>query len=141
MAMIQDPISDMLTRIRNAAAVGKPEVVMPYSKVKHEIANLLQKEGYLGAVTKVEGQTDATTTEQRFATLKVGLRYDEERQSVFQHLKRVSKPGLRIYRGKENLPIVLNNMGIAIISTSQGLMTNFEAKKLGVGGEVICEVY
>lgn len=139
--MIQDPISDMLTRIRNAAAVGKPEVVMPYSKVKHEIANLLQKEGYLGAVTKVEGQTDATTTEQRFATLRVGLRYDENRQAVFQHLKRVSKPGLRIYRGKENLPIVLNNMGIAIISTSQGLMTNLEAKKLGVGGEVICEVY
>lgn len=139
--MIQDPISDMLTRIRNSAAVGKPEVVMPYSKLKHQIANILQKEGFVGAVTKVEGQPEANTTMQRFATLRIGLRYDENRKSVFQHLKRISKPGLRIYRGKENMPVVLNNMGIAIVSTSRGLMTNLEAKRAGVGGEVICEVY
>lgn len=139
--MIQDPISDMLTRIRNSAAVGKPEVVMPYSKLKHQIANILQKEGYVGAVTKVDGQPGADATEQRFASLRIGLRYDDNRQPVFQHLKRISKPGLRIYRGKENMPVVLNNMGIAIVSTSQGLMTNLEAKRAGVGGEVICEVY
>lgn len=131
----------MLTRLRNAAAVGKPEVVMPYSKLKHQIATILNKEGYVGAVTKVDGQPGAASQEQRFASLRIGLRYDENRQSAFQHLKRVSKPGLRIYRGKEELPIVLNNMGIAIISTSQGLMTNIEAKKTGVGGEIVCEVY
>lgn len=139
--MIQDPISDMLTRIRNAAAVGKPEVVLPYSKLKHQIANILQKEGYVGAVAKEEGQSAAEKQEQRFASLRIGLRYDDARQPAFQSIKRVSKPGLRIYRGKDELPIVLNNMGIAIISTSQGLMTNIEAKKVGVGGEVICEVY
>lgn len=128
----------MLTRLRNAAAVGKPEVVLPYSKLKHQIANILHKENYIGNVTKVEpGEGNAT----RFAVLRVGLKYDDARKPAFQQLKRVSKPGLRIYRGSEELPVVLNNMGIAIISTSQGLMTNFEAKKLGVGGEVICEVY
>jgi small subunit ribosomal protein S8 len=142
MGMIQDPISDMLTRIRNAAAVGKPEVVLPYSKMKHQVANLLHREGYVGNVTKVEpGNTETDANASRFAALRVGLKYDENRKPAFRELKRVSKPGLRIYRGKERLPVVLNNMGVAIISTSQGLMTNLEAKKLGVGGEVICEVY
>ena len=141
MAMIQDPISDMLTRLRNAAAVRKPEVVLPYSKLKHQIASLLQKEGFVGAVSKVEGQAGAEQQAQRFASLRVALRYGENREPAFQHLKRISKPGLRVYKDKESLPVVLNNMGIAIISTSQGLMTNLEAKKLGVGGEVICEVY
>ncbi len=131
----------MLTRIRNAAAVGKPEVVLPYSKLKHQIANILQKQGYVGAVAKDEGNAEAEKQEQRFASLRIALRYDEQRKPAFQHLKRVSKPGLRIYRGKDELPVVLNNMGVAIISTSQGLMTNIEAKKVGVGGEVICEVY
>lgn len=132
----------MLTRIRNAAAVGKPEVVLPYSKMKHQVASLLQREGYVGNVTKVEpGNIETDAMASRFAALRVGLKYDENRQPAFRELKRVSKPGLRIYRGKERLPIVLNNMGVAIISTSQGLMTNLEAKKLGVGGEVICEVY
>ncbi len=139
--MIQDPISDMLTRIRNAAAVGKPEVVLPYSKMKHQVANLLQREGYVGAITKVEPGIATDPAANRFSMLRIGLKYDENRKPAFQQIKRVSKPGLRIYRGKGELPIVLNNMGIAIISTSQGLMTNFEAKKLGVGGEVICEVY
>lgn len=114
---------------------------MPYSKLKHQIATILNKAGYVGAVTKVDGQPGAESQEQRFASLRVGLRYSEGREPAFTHLKRVSKPGLRIYRGKEELPIVLNNMGIAIISTSQGLMTNLEAKKMGVGGEIICEVY
>lgn len=139
--MIQDPISDMLTRLRNAAAVRKPEVVLPYSKLKHQIANILQKEGFVGAVSKVEGMPGAEQKEQRFAALRIALRYGENRQPAFQHLKRISKPGLRVYKAKDELPVVLNNMGVAIISTSQGLMTNIEAKKLGVGGEVICEVY
>lgn len=130
----------MLTRIRNAAAARKPEVLLPYSKVKHQIATLLQKEGYVGTVSKVEGDT-APEAASRFAMLRVGLRYDENRKPAFQQLKRISKPGLRIYRSKEKLPVVLNNMGVAIVSTSQGMMTNFEAKKLGMGGEIICEVY
>lgn len=126
----------MLTRIRNASAVRKPEVVLPYSKMKHEIATVLSKEGYVGKVTKVEAGEQSG-----FASLRVGLKYDEQRRPAFNHLKRISKPGLRIYRGKDELPIVLNNTGIAVISTSQGLMTNLEAKTKGVGGEVICEVY
>ena len=125
----------MLTRIRNASAVRKPEVVLPYSNVKHQIALILSQEGYVGKVTKVEA------SEGSFASLRVGLKYDEQRRPAFHHLRRISKPGLRIYRGKGELPVVLNNTGIAIISTSQGLMTNLDAKQRGVGGEVICEVY
>lgn len=126
----------MLTRIRNASAVRKPEVVLPYSKAKHEIANLLSKEGYVGKVTKVEAGEKSG-----FATLRIGLKYDEQRRPAFNNIKRVSKPGLRIYRGKSELPVVLNNTGIAVMSTSQGVMTNLDAKARGIGGEVICEVY
>lgn len=139
MGMTNDPISDMLTRIRNAAAVGKSEVVMPYSKLKHKIADILSQEGYVGKVTKVEGGKEPNAS--RFAELRIGLKYDERRAPVIQHLRRISKPGLRVYKGADRLPVVLNNLGVAIISTSQGVMTSREAKKLGIGGEIICEVY
>lgn len=138
MGMTNDPISDMLTRIRNASAVRKSEVVMPYSKMKHQIALILHNQGYVGKVTKLEPEEGKKS----FAMLRIGLKYGlDGKTSVIKELKRVSKPGLRIYKKTDELPVVLNNLGIAIISTSQGLMTNVDAKKKGVGGEVICEVY
>lgn len=136
--MINDPISDMLTRIRNASAVKKPEVELPYSKLKHQIAEILHREGYVGKVTKVEPSEEEKAS---FASLRIGLRYTDEKKPMIQHLKRVSKPGVRVYRGSDRLPVVLNHLGMAIISTSQGLMTNKDAKKKGVGGEVLCEIY
>lgn len=129
--MITDPISDMLTRLRNASAVGKPEVALPYSKIKHALAAILEKEGYVEKVERI----DAGAT-----GLKVVLKYLGG-EGVVRNLKRISKPGCRIYVDKDNLPKVQNNLGIAIISTSQGLMTNKEARQKGLGGEVICEVY
>ena len=137
MGMINDPISDMLTRIRNASAVKKPEVVIPYSKLKHRIADILHREGYLGKVSKDEPDTEKSG----FATLRVGLKYSDAKEPAFRTLKRISKPGLRVYKDKGNMPVVSNNLGVAIISTSRGLMTNVEAKREGVGGEVICEIF
>ena len=138
MGITNDPISDMLTRIRNSSAVNKPEVVMPYSKLKHKIADILSIEGFVGKVTKVEPDS---VNGSRFAELRIGLKYSDEQKSVIQKLERISKPGLRIYKGSENLPVVLNHLGFAIISTSHGMMTNKEARKRGIGGEVVCEVY
>lgn len=129
----------MLTRIRNAAAARKAEVVLPYSRMKHQIATILEKEGFVTLVQKMEKSKEEGAS--AFDQLKIVLKYDQSKAPAFEEIKRVSKPGLRIYRGKESLPIVLNHLGIAIISTSQGLMTNKEAKQRGVGGEVICEVY
>ncbi|OGY88843.1 MAG: 30S ribosomal protein S8 [Candidatus Komeilibacteria bacterium RIFCSPLOWO2_01_FULL_45_10] len=130
--MMTDPIADMLTRFRNALAVKKAEVVLPFSKIKHEIANLLKKEGYLKSVEKVEGQ---------FPQLKIELLYNEDQQPAITHLRRVSKPGRRIYAAKEKLPYVLNNLGLAVISTSRGVMTNKQARRARIGGEIICEVW
>ena len=132
-----DPIADMLTRIRNAMAVKKPEVVLPFSKVKLSIAEILKKTGYVSSVAKIEKGAEGNTHEQ----LRIVLKYVGGKESAISNLKRISKPGLRIYAGKGELPIVLNNLGIAIISTPQGMMTNKEAKKHNLGGEVICEIY
>lgn len=129
--MMTDPISDMLTRLRNAAMVRKQEVVLPLSRMKFEIAKILEKEGYISDVEK----TDA-----HHGQLKLKVRYDEH-GAVIRDIKRVSKPGLRVYATKSELPRVLNDQGIAIVSTSAGLMTNKEARKRGLGGEVVCEVY
>jgi len=127
-----DTIADMLTRIRNASAVKKEEVVLPYSRIKFEIAKILEKEGYIAKVEKKEN---------KFNEILIKLRYTKGSLPFISHIKRISKPGRKVYMGKENLPIVLGNHGIAIISTSQGLMTNKEAKKKGIGGEILCEVY
>lgn len=135
-----DPIADMLTRIRNASAVKKEEVVLPMSKIKFNIAKILEAGGWLGKVEVIKGDGQKNSASS-FDVLKFALKYDRNGRSVITSLKKISKPGLKIYRSKDELPRVLNNMGIAIISTSQGLMTNKEAKKKGVGGEVICEIY
>ena len=135
-----DPIADMLTRIRNASAVNKHEIVLPMSKIKYEIAKILKREGWINdvAVSKTgQGKRENTV----FDELKIVLKYKKSGNSVITKITRISKPGLRIYANKNSLPKVLNNLGIAIISTPKGLMTNKEARKKGLGGEVLCEIY
>lgn len=127
-----DPIADMLSRIRNSLLVKKAEVSLPYSRIKFEIAKILEKGGWIAKAEKVPG---------KFNEIIITLKYNEDKTPYITFLKRVSKPGRRVYRPKNKLPIVLNNYGLAIISTSSGLMTNFEAKKKGLGGEIICEIY
>ncbi|KPN19795.1 30S ribosomal protein S8 [Luteimonas terrae] len=126
-----DPIADMFVRIRNAAAVGKQTVKMPSSKIKVAIANVLKDEGYIGDVRVTENGGKAE--------LEIVLKYYEGRP-VIETLKRFSRSGLRQYRGKDALPKVLNGLGISIISTSKGIMTDAQARQQGVGGEVLCFV-
>ena len=126
-----DPIADMLVRIKNAAAVGKPTVKMPSSKIKVAIAGVLQDEGYIGG--------SRVTEDGAKAELEIVLKYFEGKP-VIERLQRVSRSGLRQYRGKDELPKVLNGLGIAIISTSKGIMTDSKARQQGVGGEVLCIV-
>jgi len=129
---MQDPISDMLTRLRNGQARAKREVSMPSSKQKVAIADLLQKEGYIAGY-HVEG--DGATRE-----LFVELKYYRGKP-VIANVKRVSRPGLRVYRTKDELPSIVGGLGVAIISTSRGLMTDREARAQGIGGEVVCSLY
>jgi small subunit ribosomal protein S8 len=129
--MITDPISDMLTRIRNAQLVHKTEVVLPYSKMKFAIAKILEHEGYVGSVEQVQ--------EAKFTRLRVELTYNNGYPKITQ-IQRVSKPGNRVYAKSDQLPRVLSDFGIAIISTPNGLMTNKEARARHLGGEVICKV-
>jgi small subunit ribosomal protein S8 len=126
-----DPIADMLVRIRNAAAVGKPTVKLPSSKIKVAIANVLKDEGYVADLRVTENGAKAE--------LEIVLKYFEGRP-VIDQLKRASRSGLRLYRGKSELPKVLGGLGVAIISTSQGIMTDKQARNAGVGGEVLCYV-
>ncbi|MEI7497948.1 MAG: 30S ribosomal protein S8 [Candidatus Falkowbacteria bacterium] len=135
-----DPIADMLTRIRNASAVGKREVVLPMSKIKLSIGQILEREGWVGKVEviKAGGQKNQAS---QFDQLKIVLKYLPDGKPAISFLQRISKPSLRRYVGKDELPRVLNNMGIAILTTPRGLMTNKEARKHGLGGEVICEIY
>ncbi len=131
-----DPIADMLTRIRNALAARKAEVVFPYSKIKYRIAEIMKNEGYLNDIEIIKDGLQPGQNQ-----IKVILKYKKPNQPAILKLKRISKPGCRLYVSKDKLPKVLNNFGIAIISTSQGLMTNIEARKRKLGGEVICEIY
>ncbi|MCD7879893.1 MAG: 30S ribosomal protein S8 [Candidatus Gastranaerophilales bacterium] len=133
--MNTDPIADMLTRIRNANMAALKEVEMPASKLKSELAKLLKSEGY------VEDYTVEQKEGSNFKTLKVALKYDEKSKPVISNLKRVSRPGLRNYCKAKNIPQVLGGMGIAIISTSKGLLTDRKAKKENVGGEILCYVW
>jgi small subunit ribosomal protein S8 len=126
-----DPIADMLTRIRNAQAVQKPGVTMPSSKLKVAIANVLKDEGYIDSF-EIAGEAAKPV-------LNITLKYYACRP-VIERIERVSKPGLRIYKGRHDIPQVMNGLGVAIISTPQGLMTDRKARANGVGGEVICYV-
>jgi small subunit ribosomal protein S8 len=128
---MSDPIADMLTRIRNAQRVEKTEVVMPSSKLKAAIAQVLTDEGYVEGF-KVEPNEGKPQ-------LRIGLKYYAGRP-VIERLERVSRPGLRIYRGRDGIPQVMNGLGVAIVSTSRGVMTDRRARSQGVGGEVICYV-
>jgi len=128
--MMTDPIADMLTRVRNAQAASKVDVTMPSSKLKLSIAKVLQDEGYIAGFSSDNAVKP---------TLTVALRYYEGRP-VIEELKRVSRPGLRIYKNKNELPKILNGLGIAIVSTSAGVMTDREARDSGRGGEIICTV-
>ena len=131
--MLTDPISDMLTRIRNANKALQDTVKMPTSRKKVEIARLLKEEGYIRDYRVEKGES--------FDTLVVELKYGRSRERVITNLKRVSKPGRRIYARKDRMPRVLGGMGTAILSTSSGLMTSRTAQERGIGGEVICFVW
>ena len=126
-----DPIADMLTRIRNASMVGKVEVVLPYSRLKHAIASILAGEGYIAIAEKVADDKDK---------LRIELKYDGK-TSAIRSLKRISRPGRRSYVGYQDLPRVLSDRGIAVVSTPQGVMSNKEARRRKLGGEIMCEVY
>ena len=128
-----DPIADMLTRIRNANTSKHKTVDIPASKMKTGTAEILFKEGYIKAYEEIKDENQGI--------IRVTLKYDEKGNRVIDGLRRISKPGLRVYASKEELPKVLNGLGIAIISTSQGLKTDKEARQLGVGGEVLAYVW
>jgi small subunit ribosomal protein S8 len=128
-----DPISDMLARIRNASRAAHTDVLIPASKIKENIAKILVEEGYVDAYERV--------TDGSHPAIKVRLRYSEERQSAITGIRRISKPGRRVYRGAGELPRVLGGLGVAIISTSQGVMTDKQARRSRVGGEVLAYVW
>jgi len=133
-----DPIADMLTRIRNAVRAEHPQVSMPSSKMKVAIAKILTEEGFISGYEVTENENSV------HKTLTMGLKYVGKRRTkrpVITNLERVSLPGQRIYAGKDEIPYVLSGMGISIITTSKGVMTGRQAKKLGVGGEVVCKVW
>ena len=128
-----DPVADMLTRIRNANTAGHAEVDVPASKIKKNIAEILLKEGYIKGYEVVETQPQDV--------IKIQMKYGAGKQRVISGIKRISKPGLKVYAKKDEIPKVLGGLGIAIISTSSGLITDKQARELGVGGEVICYVW
>ncbi len=128
-----DPISDMLTRIRNACKAGHKKVDVPASRVKREIARILAERRFINSYTYVE--------DSRQGYLRLYLKYDPDEESVIQGLQRVSKPGLRRYVVKKEVPRVLNGLGIAVLSTPKGIMTDEESRTAGVGGEVLCYVW
>jgi small subunit ribosomal protein S8 len=131
--VMTDPIADLLTRIRNAGMARKEEVILPGSTVKERIAEILKREGYLAEVS--------AAGEGKGRTLTIRLKYGTTRQSSINGLERVSKPGRRVYAGKDEVPRVLGGLGIAILSTSQGILTDRQARKQGVGGEILAYIW
>ena len=131
--MTSDPIADMLTRVRNALLARHPKVDVPASKVKVEIARILKEEGYVLNYKLVE--------EGAARIIRIYLKYTPGNSPVISHIERVSRPGCRIYVGKQEVPRVLGGLGINILTTSRGVMTGLEARKTGVGGEVLCQVW
>ena len=133
--MMTDPIADMLTRIRNANVAMHDEVKMPASRLKESLAIVLEKEGY------IEGFSIAENDSRPGSTLTITMKYSPERERVISGVKRVSKPGLRVYTKADKVPRVLGGLGVAVLSTSQGLMSDREARKRRMGGEVLCYVW
>jgi small subunit ribosomal protein S8 len=133
--MMTDPIADMLARVRNAAMAQHAVTRMPASKIKHNVAKILKAEGYIADV-RIEESPLTKRPE-----IVLALKYDRERMCAFQGIKRVSRPGRRVYVGHDRIPRVLSGLGTSILSTSQGLMTDNEARRRKVGGELLCEVW
>lgn len=131
--IVTDPIADMLTRIRNAQTSRHETVTIPDSKMKRAIAEILLAEGYISKVEYIEDKVQGN--------IKITLKYADNNKKVISGLKRISKPGLRIYANADELPKVLNGLGIAIVSTSKGVLTDREARKLGLGGEILAYVW
>lgn len=131
--MMTDPIADMLTRIRNAVRVERPHVDMPLSKVKRGLAEVLKREGYIWDWEEIESQPANA--------LRLHLKYGPNGERVIRHIRRVSKPGRRVYSGAAKLKPVLNGLGITVISTSRGVISDREARQRKLGGEVLCEVW
>ncbi|MBC7360861.1 MAG: 30S ribosomal protein S8 [Candidatus Aminicenantes bacterium] len=130
---LTDPIADMLTRIRNAVRAKKKEVNIPSSKLKIEIARILKEEGYIKSYKVIE--------DNKQGVLNITLKYTDDNQSAITGLRRVSKPGCRIYCTKDSIPKVLDGLGVVIISTSRGILTGKQCEELGLGGEVLCEIW
>jgi len=130
---VSDPIADMLTRVRNGTAARHRYVLVPASKMKTAIARIMKEEGFIGGfeVTRDKPQPN----------IRIWLKYTEDRQPVLSGLERVSKPGRRVYTGRHDIPLVLSGMGVAVLSTPRGIMTGRKARKLGVGGEVVCRIW
>ena len=130
---VNDPISDMLTRIRNAGMAQKTETTMPATKILVAIAEILKSEGYIADYRVIEKRPQDQ--------LVIQLSYGPDKRHTIREIKRVSKPGLRVYAGKDQLPRVRSGLGIAVVSTPQGVMTGYEARRRGIGGEVLCTVW
>ncbi len=130
---VNDPISDMLTRIRNAGMARQTETTMPSTKILVAIAKILKEEGYVADFQVIEKRPQNQLT--------VSLRYGNDKRHTIREIKRVSKPGLRVYAGKDDIPRVRSGLGIAIVSTPQGVLTGYEARRRGIGGEVLCTIF
>ncbi|NLN76450.1 MAG: 30S ribosomal protein S8 [Armatimonadetes bacterium] len=130
---VTDPVADLLTRIRNANSAKHDFVEVPASKLNMEIVKILQGEGFIKNFEPIK--------DRQFPTVKVSLKYGPKQEMILSNLKRISKPGLRVYAKRDRVPRVLRGLGVAIISTSRGVMTDREARKLGIGGEVLCYVW
>jgi small subunit ribosomal protein S8 len=135
-----DPISDMLTRIRNAVTAKHTRVDMPASKLKAEIARILQDEGYIQGFRLIEAPAEKTGRQPR-QLIRVMLKYGPRGEKVISGIERISRPGRRVYLGVEDVPVVLGGLGTSILTTSRGVMTGRAARKAGVGGEVLCNVW
>jgi small subunit ribosomal protein S8 len=131
--MMTDPIADMLTRIRNAVRIERPQIEMPISKVKRGLADVLKREGYIWDWTEVESTP--------VKTLRIDSKYGPNGEQVIRHIKRVSKPGRRVYSGAKELKPVLQGLGIQVVSTSRGVVSDREARQKNLGGEVLCEIW
>lgn len=128
-----DPIADMLSRIRNGIGAGHDSINMPASKLKREIARILQQEGYIADYEMVQDEYQGV--------LKIKLKYTEDGEPIIHGIERISRPGRRVYRGKAEIPQVLDGLGVSIVSTSRGVLSGTEASRTGVGGEVLCQVW